>query len=322
MTNNSFDQAAPPVIFIMGPTAVGKTDLALAIAQRFDCGIISVDSAMVYRGMDIGTAKPDAATLSAFPHRLIDICDPVDAYSAGRFRSDALTAIREIIDSGRLPLLVGGTMLYFRALQNGLARLPSADPETRSRINEQANQIGWAALHRRLQSIDPVAAGRIQPEDSQRIQRALEVFELTGEPMSELWQRSDPAQFPYRFVKIVLWPSDRKQLHRRIAARFERMLQRGFVDEVQELKRDTRLRADLPAMRAVGYRQIWDYLDGKYDVVQAQERGIVATRQLAKRQLTALRREEDIRSFQVGDIVPTDNVVSCLRKELAALPRE
>jgi tRNA dimethylallyltransferase len=287
------DQAGrPPAIFIMGPTASGKTELALALADRLDCGLISVDSALVYRGMDIGTAKPTAATLARYPHRLIDICDPADAYSAARFRTDALQAMAEITASGRVPLLVGGTMLYFRALQLGLSPLPEADAQLRRELAERLEREGSAAMHRWLSRVDPPAAARIHPNDPQRIQRALEVYLIGGRRITELWGSSDSG-FGYRAIKLVRSPRDRLVLHRRIAGRFDAMLEQGFEAEVSRLAARADLTPELPSMRCVGYRQMLQYLRGEYSSGEMRERAIIATRQLAKRQYTWLRAERD-----------------------------
>ncbi|WP_408626110.1 tRNA (adenosine(37)-N6)-dimethylallyltransferase MiaA [Alkalilimnicola ehrlichii MLHE-1] len=280
----------------MGPTATGKTDCAVALARRLPVEIISVDSALVYRGMDIGTAKPSAALLAEVPHRLIDILDPSEAYSAARFRADALAAIHEIHAAGRVPLLAGGTMLYFRALEHGLSELPEADPALRRRLEGEAAAHGWGALHDRLAAVDPEAAARIHPHDAQRIQRALEVWELTGQSLSEL-QRAGRQRLPWPIGKWVLMPESRGELHRRIARRFDQMLAQGFIDEVAALRQRPDLHRALPAMRSVGYRQVWDYLDGCYDRETLRERGIAATRQFAKRQITWLRRERGVTAW-------------------------
>lgn len=288
----------PPAIFLMGPTASGKTDLAVELVQRLPCDIVSVDSAMVYRGMDIGTAKPDAATLAQAPHRLIDICDPAEAFSAAKFRQRALAEMDEILARGRIPLLVGGTMLYFRALEQGLSPLPAADSALRARLVGEAEANGWPALHARLATVDPTAAARIRPTDPQRIQRALEVYELTGEPLSRWFTRPRGAALPVRPVKLVLAPADRGELHARIAQRFDCMLAAGLLDEIERLYQRDDLHPDLPAIRAVGYRQAWAYLDGKIDRATLRERGIIATRQLAKRQFTWLRKEQHAAWFE------------------------
>lgn len=277
------------VIFLMGPTGAGKTDVAIELGTRLPCGIISVDSALVYKGMDIGTAKPDAATLARVPHRLIDICDPADSYSAARFRDDARREIETLLAGQRIPLLVGGTMLYFRALAQGLSRLPESDPGLRQRLQEQAISEGWTAMYERLRRNDPEAAHRIHPNDPQRILRALEVFELSGTPLSLLQGQAEP--LPYDIIRIVISPAERVELHRRIEERFQRMLEQGFLAEVERFYRRGDLSRDLPSMRAVGYRQLWAHLAGECDLATAARRGIAATRQLAKRQLTWLRSE-------------------------------
>jgi tRNA dimethylallyltransferase len=281
-----------PVIFLMGPTAAGKTGLAVRLVDSFPLEIVSVDSALVYRRMDIGTAKPEAEILAHAPHRLIDIRDPWEGYSAAEFRADALAAIEEIHAAGRIPLLAGGTMLYFRALQYGLSDLPSAVPEVRARIEQEAERLGWAALHVELERLDPDAAARIDPNDPQRIQRALEVIRVTGQPLSDLQTGRDRAAFPYPLLKLVISPPQRATLHQRIEERFAQMVQAGFLDEVRRLQTDPRLHADLPAMRAVGYRQAWAFLDGRLAAGEWTEKAIAATRQLAKRQLTWLRKEQ------------------------------
>lgn len=291
----------PLAIFLMGPTASGKTDLAVELVQQRPCEIISVDSALVYRGMDIGTAKPDAELLALAPHRLIDICDPRDAYSAARFRDDALVAMAEITAAGRIPLLVGGTMLYFRALQYGLSELPVADAAVRERLDQFQAESGLAALHQRLVEVDTVAAARIHPNDSQRIKRALEVFELTGKPMSQQQDRQGQQMLPYRLLKLVRAPEDRALLHQRIEQRFHNMLALGFEAEVRELVKQEGLSADLPAMRSVGYRQMLSYIQGDIDYEEMIERSIIATRQLAKRQFTWLRAEKELHWLSEGE---------------------
>jgi len=275
----------------MGPTAAGKTGLALALCQRFPLAIISVDSALVYRGMDIGSAKPDAATLRAAPHRLIDIRDPAEPYSAADFRADALREMQAITAEGKVPLLVGGTLLYFRALEHGLSKLPPADAAVRTQLAQQAAAIGWPAMHEILQQKDPQAAARIHPNDPQRIQRALEVIQLSGRTMSELQARPAAEKLAYRLHKIIISPQPRSVLHQRIATRLEQMLSAGFMDEMKSLYARSDLHKDLPAMRAVAYRQFWDLLDGNCTFAQACDRALAATRQLARRQLTWLRGE-------------------------------
>ena len=302
-----------PVLFIMGPTASGKTDLAVALAQRFPFEIVSVDSALIYRGMDIGTAKPDADTLRLAPHRLIDILDPAESYSAGRFRVDAQREIVRIHGQGRIPLLVGGTMLYFRALQQGLSELPPAHPELRARLAAELAARGSAALHTRLAVVDPVAAARIHPNDPQRIQRALEVFEITGRPITELYASEKGETFALKAIKLAIAPTDRQILHQRIEQRFHRMLERGFVAEVEGLHARGDLDLEKPSMRAVGYRQVWHYLDGGMDYREMTQRGIVATRQFAKRQLTWLRSEADAIRFDALNPFLLDLVIERLR---------
>ena len=287
----------PLAIFLMGPTASGKTALACALSERFPLDLVSVDSALVYRGMDIGTAKPDPATLARHPHALIDIRDPGQPYSAADFRADALPVMRQSSARGRVPLLVGGTGLYFRALQQGLSDLPEADPEIRARLSAEAEQIGWPALHVRLAQQDPVAATRIGCNDAQRLQRALEVIELTGRPLSELQRGGATEHFPWRVLKLALLPEDRRVLHERIAQRFDIMLAAGFLDEVRALRARGDLHAELPAIRAVGYRQAWEHLDGLTDPAEFRDKAIFATRQLAKRQITWLRRDYGARLF-------------------------
>ncbi len=275
----------PNAIFLMGPTASGKTDLAIRLVQHYPVEIISVDSSMVYRGLDIGTAKPSASELALAPHRLIDIKDPAQAYSAAEFREDALKEMAEISARGRIPLLVGGTMLYFKILRDGIADLPQANDAIRQRIVEQAQQQeGWAAIHQQLTRVDVVTAARLKPTDSQRLQRALEVYLAKGIPLS-IWHQQQQAQaLPYCIHQFGLLPQDRRMLHHRIEQRFDAMLANGFIDEVQALKQRHDLNLDLPAIRSVGYRQVWEYLDNKYDYEAMRFKGIVATRQLAKRQ--------------------------------------
>lgn len=297
--------ASPQVLCLMGPTASGKTPLAIELVQHLHCDIISVDSAMVYRGMDIGTAKPTAAELTIAPHALIDIVDPAESYSAGQFCLDATTAIQTTLAKNRIPLLVGGTMLYFRALQQGLSPLPTADPVIRQQLSEEAASLGWPALHRRLQKIDPVTAKRVSPQDAQRIQRALEIHALTGYSLTEFCQKTTPYMPPYKMINIGLMVNDRAQLEERIKIRFMKMLQEGFIEEVEKLKMREDLRPDLPAMRAVGYRQVWDYLAGQLNATEMKERAVIATRQLAKRQMTWLRSWPEIIFFEAraGEIL-------------------
>ena len=280
----------PPAIFLMGPTASGKTNVAVYLHSKLPVEIISVDSALVFKGMNIGTAKPDTETLSKTPHHLIDMIDPTSAYSAANFRSDALRLMAEITARGKIPLLVGGTMLYFKALEDGLSDLPEANQDIRARLDASANLIGWPAMHAKLELIDPETALRLQPNDTQRIQRALEVFEITGDPLSHLFAKQKSEVLPYSLLKIALVPSERKVLHARIAMRFEQMLAAGLLDEVKALlAKYPMLTAQSTAMRCVGYRQALELLNGEYESDKLLDKGIFATRQLAKRQLTWLR---------------------------------
>jgi len=279
----------PPAILLAGPTASGKTSLALAAAARFPIEIVSVDSAQVFIDMDIGTAKPDAATLARVPHHLIDLITPEQRYSAAQFRDDALRAMAEITARGRVPLLAGGTMLYFKALIEGLADLPPADAAVRARIDAEAGARGWPALHAELARLDPATAARLKPADAQRIQRALEVLHLTGRPLDDFFAAQRQAPLPYRLLPLALMPSDRGWLHARIAQRFDEMLAAGLVGEVEGLRTKYRLHAGLPSVRCVGYRQVWEMLEGTLPATEMRDRGIFATRQLAKRQLTWLK---------------------------------
>lgn len=312
--------ALPPAIFLMGPTAAGKTDLAIELTKVLPCELISVDSALVYRGMDIGTAKPSKALLDTYPHRLIDILDPSQSYSAADFRTDALQAMAEITARGKIPLLVGGTMLYFKALLEGLADMPAADAEIRAQIEAQAASQGWQALHDELASIDPVSAARIHPNDPQRLVRALEVFRASGMSMTAHREQqsaqsaqasaSGRHQLPYTVANLAIAPTDRKVLHDRIAVRFRQMLDEGFVEEVVALRSRGDLHSNLPSIRAVGYRQVWDHLDGRLTREEMQERGIIATRQLAKRQFTWLRSWQDLHWL---DSLACDNLPRALK---------
>lgn len=278
----------PLAIFLMGPTASGKTGLAIQLSKQLPCEIISVDSALIYRGMDIGTAKPTPQELVETPHRLIDIKDPAESYSAADFRLDALQAMQEISDNGKIPLLVGGTMLYYKALLEGLSPLPQANPEIRSQIEEKAQKFGWQALHQELAKVDPQSASRIHPNDPQRINRALEVYYLTGKSLTELTeQKGEPLS--YQLLQFAIAPQDRSILHQRIELRFQQMLEQGFIQEVEKLYQRKDLHLDLPSIRCVGYRQAWEFLQGKYDYDEMVYRSICATRQLAKRQITWLR---------------------------------
>ena len=304
--------ARPPVFCLMGPTCSGTTALAMALVERFPLDIINVDSALVYEGLNIGAARPTEAELARAPHRLMGFRDPAEPYSAAAFRADALAEIGQIHQQGRIPLLVGGTMLYFRALLKGLAPLPAADPAVRAVLEQEAAEQGWPALHRQLAAVDAETAARLQPNDGQRIQRALEVYRLTGEPLSE-WHRRQPDEglsdshdsaadpFPFTVVSMALAPATRAQLHSRIAERFRGMLDDGLVDEVRQLRQRPGIHPGLPSMKAVGYRQVWDYLDGRYDYDEMVERGIIATRQLAKRQFTWLRGWSDLHWFDSDD---------------------
>ena len=280
----------------MGPTASGKSALAAKLAERFPVEIVSVDSAQIYRGMDIGTAKPSAAERSAVPHHLIDILDPTERYSAAQFRGDAIRLIHDISARARTPLLVGGTMLYFKALREGLSELPESDAKVRAQLDAEAAERGWPALHAELARVDAATAARLEPNDAQRIQRALEIHRVTGKPMSQLLGRKKGA-LSFRLIELALVPSDRGELHRRIEERFDTMLKRGLVDEVRALRQRYALRETLPSMRCVGYRQAWQHLEGEFSGGELRERGIFATRQLAKRQLTWLRSMTGVRAF-------------------------
>ncbi len=304
-----------PVIFLMGPTASGKTGAAVHCYSKLPVEIISVDSALVFKDMNIGTAKPDAATLAAAPHHLIDMIPPTEAYSAANFRSDALRLMAEITARGKIPLLVGGTMLYFKALEGGLSGLPEAAQEVRAKLDAEAAQIGWPAMHGKLASIDPETAARLMPNDMQRIQRALEVYEITGETMSSLFAKQTSEALPYKLLKIALIPSDRKVLHARIEARFEQMLKDGFVDEVKALVvKYPSLTKESTAMRCVGYRQALEHLNGDYDAAELRDRGIFATRQLAKRQLTWLRGMDDVTELDCLDVDLNEKVFNVINQ--------
>ena len=309
-TSSSFGDAKPPAVLLLGPTASGKTPLALALADKLPVEIVSVDSAQIYRGMDVGTAKPSASEREGVPHHLVDIIDPTEAYSAARFRADALRLINEIAGRGRIPLLAGGTMLYFKALREGLSELPESDAGVRAQLDAEAAARGWPALHAELARVDPQTAARLKPNDAQRIQRALEVFRVSGEAISQLLGRRKRAALPFRLIELALVPSDRSALHRRIEARFDAMLKAGLVEELRSLRERYALRPGLPSMRCVGYRQAWQFLEGEIDRGELRDRGIFATRQLAKRQLTWLR---GIRGVQVFD---------CLERNLEPAVRD
>jgi tRNA dimethylallyltransferase len=303
-----------PVLFLMGPTAAGKTQLAVKLRQYMPVEIISVDSAMVYRDMDIGTAKPTAEILAQVPHRLIDICDPSESYSAARFCQDARKEINTIRTFGRIPLLVGGTGLYFRSLERGLSELPSANQEIRRKLEKQALESGWEKMHACLAEIDPGAASRIHPNDPQRIQRALEVYELTGITLTEHFSNKGTSGLPFKIIKIISGPTDRNYLHTRIGSRFYEMLDAGLLPEVEKLHQRSDLHSGLPAMRMVGYRQVWQYLDGQLDYQHMVDHAIVATRQLAKRQLTWLRAEDGTQWFDSQKPDQFDNILIYLEK--------
>lgn len=304
----------PPAIFLMGPTASGKTGLAVELAQRFPVELISVDSALVYRDMNIGTAKPDAATLARAPHHLIDIISPTEAYSAAQFCNDAQRLMAEITARGKIPLLVGGTMLYFKALEGGLSDLPQADPELRRQLEEAAAARGWPALHDELAKVDLETAARLEPADAQRIQRALEVYKLTGRPLSQHFSTdAGRPSLPYRLLKLALLPSDRAVLHARIAERFDGMLEQGLVEEVRHLREVyPSLKLSMPSMRCVGYRQAWEFLDDNLDSSMLREKGIAATRQLAKRQITWLRSMQKIKELDCLSDDILDSIVGLI----------
>jgi len=318
----------PKAICLMGPTAAGKTDLAISLTEQLPCDIISVDSALIYRGMDIGTAKPDQETLQKAPHRLIDIIDASETYSVAHFYTDALKEMQAISSKGRIPLLVGGTMMYYRILTQGIAALPSADEQVRQQIKQDAQAHGWEYVHAQLTEVDPVSAARIKPSDPQRLQRALEVYRVSGKTMTQIWSEqgaltSNASQsgytgsvsevcsdsglgglppVPFNLINVAISPLDRSVLHQRIEQRFDIMLKKGFIEEVEQFYRSDKINADMPSMRCVGYRQVWDFLEGKLDKTAMRERGIIATRQLAKRQLTWLRSWPDLNSLETNDV--------------------
>jgi len=309
----------PPAIFLMGPTASGKTALSVQLAQKLNAEIISVDSALVFKGMDIGTAKPTLEERAGIPHHLIDILDPAESFSTGAFRRQALALMADITARGKLPLLVGGTMLYFNALYHGLAQLPRADDAVRAQLNAQAQAIGKEAMHAKLQLVDPVAAARIHPNDPQRVQRALEVYELTGKSMTQLHAEAQAEEIPYQKIKLIIAPRDRAVLHEKIALRFKKMLQQGLVAEVEALYQRGDLTVQMPSVRAVGYRQVWSYLEGEINAEEMQETGIIATRQLAKRQFTWLRRETDAHCFYTEEQDVFSTVLKSVQAQMNGL---
>ncbi len=310
----------PPAIFLMGPTASGKTGVAVELAQQLPVELISVDSALVFRDMDIGTAKPDAATLARAPHHLIDIIDPTQTYSAAAFRKDALRLMADITSRGKVPLLVGGTMLYYKALREGLSPLPQADATLRAELDDEIARHGIEALHARLAAVDAETAARLHSTDTQRVQRAMEIYRASGKPMSELIKRQEQDPLPYDILSIALIPSDRSVLHDRIASRFEKMLSEGLVDELRGLRDRYPLHRDMTSMRCVGYRQAWEYLEGEIDEAGLMEKGIAATRQLAKRQLTWLRSMPE--NIELDCLAPSlfESVLAKLASEVALSP--
>ncbi|MFW5444487.1 MAG: tRNA (adenosine(37)-N6)-dimethylallyltransferase MiaA [Methylococcaceae bacterium] len=306
----------PAAIFLMGPTASGKTELAVQLAQKLETEIISVDSALVYKGMDIGTAKPTLEERQGIVHHLIDILDPAEAFSTGHFRKSALQLMHDISSRGKTPVLVGGTMLYFNVLYNGLASLPAANADIREQLVEELAANGKEAMHARLKGIDPESAQRIHPNDPQRVQRALEVYALTGKPITEFFREAQQNQIPFKKIKLIIAPEDRVQLHQKIALRFKLMVEQGLIEEVKALYQRSDLTEALPAIRAVGYRQAWAYLDGEYDLDTMIEKGIIATRQLAKRQFTWLRREQDALRFISSETNLSDKVYQSIKNNL------
>ncbi|MGZ5051635.1 MAG: tRNA (adenosine(37)-N6)-dimethylallyltransferase MiaA [Methylobacter sp.] len=309
-------QSNSPAIFLMGPTASGKTALSVQLAQALNGEIISVDSALVFKGMDIGTAKPTMEERGGIPHHLIDILDPSESFSTGQFRKRALELMDDITKRGKMPILAGGTMLYFNAL-SGLAELPEADPVIRARLEQELAEFGNDVLHRRLAEIDPESAKRIHPNDPQRVQRALEVYEISGKPLTSFFAEAQAQDIPYRKIKLIVAPKDRAILHDIIAKRFKQMLDQGLIDEVAALDRRGDLNEKMPSIRAVGYRQVWSYLQGEYDLETMTEKAIVATRQLAKRQFTWLRRETDAASFETGEPELLNKVLAEIKNQLA-----
>ena len=311
------NQSNPPAIFLMGPTASGKTALSVQLAQALNGEIISVDSALVFKGMDIGTAKPTMEERGGIPHHLIDILDPTESFSTGQFRKQALGLMDDITRRGKIPILVGGTMLYFNVLNSGLAVLPEADPDIRAKLDRDLMQLGKEALHQRLAEVDPEAAARIHPNDPQRVQRALEVYEISGKPLTSFFTEARMQDIPYQRIKLIIAPEDRKILHGIIARRFKLMLEQGFMDEVEALYKRGDLTGKMPSVRAVGYRQAWSYLQGEYDLETMTEKAIVATRQLAKRQFTWLRRETDAANFHTGQADVLSKVLAEIKDKLS-----
>jgi tRNA dimethylallyltransferase len=309
----------PPAIFIMGPTASGKTALACALYDELPCELISVDSALVYKYMNIGTAKPTAEELAQYPHHLIDIRDPSEPYSAADFREDVLQVMAEVTARGNIPVLVGGTMLYFKFLLEGAADLPEADEAVRKQIEDEALEKGWPAIHEQLAQVDPESAARLNPNDPQRVQRALEVYRVTGKTLTEHWAQQQQKSIPYQVVQFAICPKERKTLHERIELRFEQMLKDGFVDEVRALYQRDDLHENLPAIRAVGYRQVWEYLDGQLSYDDMIFKGVVATRQLAKRQVTWLRSWENLNWLESEDPKLIETALSILKAEISSL---
>jgi tRNA dimethylallyltransferase len=311
------NQPNPPAIFLMGPTASGKTALSVQLAKALDGEIISVDSALVFKGMDIGTAKPTMDERGGIPHHLIDILDPAESFSTGQFRNRALALMDDITRRGKIPILAGGTMLYFNALNSGLAVLPEANEAVRTQLDQDLERLGKEALHQRLAKIDPEAAARIHPNDPQRVQRALEVYEISGKPLTSFFTEAQAQDIPYQRIKLIIAPQDRVILHDIIARRFRQMLEQGFIEEVEALYQRGDLTDKMPSIRAVGYRQVWSYLQGEYDVETMTEKAIIATRQLAKRQFTWLRRETDAANFQTGQADLLTKVLAEVNDKLA-----
>ena len=315
------DKPKPHAIFLMGPTASGKTALSVQLAQALNGEIISVDSALVFKGMDIGTAKPTQEERGGIPHHLIDILDPAESFSTGQFRKKALNLMDDIVCRGKIPILVGGTMLYFNVLNSGLAVLPEANAEIRAKLDQDLEQLGKEALHHRLAEIDPESASRIHPNDPQRVQRALEVFEISGKPLTSFFSEAQAQDIPYQKIKLIVAPQDRAILHGIIAQRFKQMLEKGFIDEVEGLYQRGDLTEKMPSIRAVGYRQAWSYLQGEYELETMIEKAIIATRQLAKRQFTWLRREVDATSFQTGQADLLTKVLEVVNDRLSSVSK-